>query len=232
MSSKPERHWSRIVLQLNIRPEEDRPLRVLCLGAHSDDIEIGCGASLAALSQGRSALDMRWVVFSGNEARHEEARRSFECWSSDVERGKLDLHDFRDGFFPDQWALIKERFIRLKDAFEPDILFTHFREDLHQDHRVVNELTWNCFRDHLVLEYEVPKYDGDMGRPNFFIPVSEGQANAKVAALTKHFGSQRSKQWFSKELFLGLMRLRGAEAGSASGYAEAFHSRKSCLKIR
>lgn len=219
------------MLQLTPLKKEDRPLRILCLGAHSDDIEIGCGASLMALGAGDPLIDMRWEVFSGNDARQEEARKSFSAWTEGVENSTLRLHSFRDGFFPDQWGAIKEQFIQLQESFQPDVVFTHYREDLHQDHRILNELTWNAFRNQLVLEYEIPKFDGDMGRPNFFIPISEPQAKEKVAALMNHFGSQRSKGWFSEDLFLGLMRLRGVEACSESGYAEAFYSRKTCLNV-
>ncbi len=219
------------MLQLESIPDSANPLRVLCLGAHSDDIEIGCGASLLALMEANRAVNMRWIVFSGDSIRHAEAKSSFDSWTSHTETCRLDRYDFRDGFFPDQWAAIKEGLIILKETFEPDLIFTHTREDLHQDHRVIHEITCNCFRHHLVFEYEIPKYDGDLGRPNLFIPVTEDQAREKVTRLMRYFTSQHSKHWFSEELFMGLMRLRGMEAASATGYAEGFHCRKACLSI-
>lgn len=209
--------------------ESDRPLRVLCLGAHSDDIEIGCGASLLQAAAAGQPLEIRWVVFSGGRARTEEARESAAHWLASVPNQHAEFHDFRDGFFPNEWTGIKEEFETLKGNFNPDLVFTHCRGDLHQDHRIINELTWNTFRNHAILEYEIPKYDGDLATPNFYIPVSAEAARAKAAALMQFFGSQRAKHWFSEELFLGLMRIRGMEACAPSGYAEAFHSRKTCL---
>jgi LmbE family N-acetylglucosaminyl deacetylase len=213
-------------------PEKERPLRILCLGAHSDDIEIGCGASLLQLIGSSRPPEVRWVVFSGEGSRAEEARSSAGHWLCGAESKQIDLHSFRDGFFPDAWAQIKEEFEMLKAAFEPDLIFTHGRDDLHQDHRIVHELTWNTFRNHCILEYEVPKYDGDLASPNSYIPVTEEAARAKAAALMKFFGTQANKHWFCEELFLGLMRIRGMESCSPSGYAEGFYSRKTCLAIR
>lgn len=208
------------------------PLRVLCLGAHSDDIEIGCGASLLQLCTAERPLDVRWVVFSGSRSRSDEARSSAAFWLDTAHSKNIDLHDFRDGFFPNEWAKIKETFEAIKETFEPDLIFTHARDDLHQDHQIINQLTWNTFRNHFILEYEIPKYDGDMGIPNFFIPVQEQSAKAKAAALMKYFGSQRKKHWFCEELFLGLMRIRGMESCSTSGYAEGFYARKACMEIQ
>ena len=192
--------------------DSERPLRVLCLGAHSDDIEIGCGASLLQLFAGGRSLEIRWVVFSGNRSRAEEASGSADFWLNAVASKKIDLHGYRDGFFPSEWAAIKEIFEDLNATFEPDLIFTHFRDDLHQDHQVINQLTWNTFRNHFILEYEIPKYDGDMKSPDFYIPVTEKSAKAKAAALMEYFGSQNTKHWFCEELFLGLMRIRGMEA--------------------
>jgi LmbE family N-acetylglucosaminyl deacetylase len=219
---------------LQLRPEHDAgtPLRILCLGAHSDDIEIGCGASLLQLAEDMPSCKIRWAVFSGDEARRVEANRSADSWLKHIEESSVDLHEYRDGFFPDQWSEIKAEFERLKNSFEPDIIFTHYRDDLHQDHRVISDLTWNTFRNHFILEYETPKYDGDMGQPNFFIPVSSDTAQAKVKSLMNYFESQRAKHWFSEELFIGLMRIRGMESCSPSRYAEGFYSRKSCLKFK
>jgi len=219
------------MLNLIPRPEGSRPLRVLCLGAHGDDIEIGCGGTLLQTFVGNEAFDIRWVVFSGNRSRAEEARCSAEDWLNSVESKKIDLHGYRDGFFPDDWAAIKEEFEQLKKTFDPDIVFTHARNDLHQDHRIVHELTWNTFRNHFILEYEIPKYDGDMGSPNFYVPLPEKAAKEKASALMEYFGSQANKHWFCEELFLGLMRIRGMESCSPSGYAEGFYARKTCMEI-
>ncbi len=214
------------MLELTPKLESGSPLRVLCLGAHSDDIEIGCGASLLQLHESGQPLDVRWVVFSGDRSRAEEAKVSAGYWLDAVEAKATDFHSFRDGFFPNEWAGIKETFERLKSSFEPDIIFTHYRDDSHQDHRIINQLSGNTFRNHFVLEYEIPKYDGDMGSPNFYIPVSEEVARAKAVALMRFFGTQQSKHWFCEELFLGLMRIRGMESCSPSGYAEGFYARK------
>jgi LmbE family N-acetylglucosaminyl deacetylase len=203
------------------------PLRVLALGCHSDDIEIGCGGTLLALKASGRPLDVRWIVFSTLAERREEARASAEELLEGVERTQVVLHDFRDGFLPYAGAAAKEAVEAAKD-FDPDVIFTHQRHDLHQDHRLLCELTWNTFRDHLILEYEIPKYDGDMGVPNVFVPLDEATCRHKVDLLMRHFGSQRSKRWFTEDVFLGLMRLRGMESGSAR-YAEAFYGRKLLL---
>ncbi|HWT23606.1 MAG TPA: PIG-L deacetylase family protein [Solirubrobacteraceae bacterium] len=208
-------------------PAAGAPLRVLALGCHSDDIEIGCGGTLLALKESGRALDVRWVVFSTLGERREEARASAEELLDGVERREVVLHDFRDGFLPYAGGAVKEAVEAMKD-FAPDVIFTHQRHDLHQDHRLLCELTWNTFRDHLILEYEIPKYDGDMGVPNVFVPLAESTCRRKVALLMRHFGSQRSKRWFTEDVFYGLLRLRGMESGS-SRYAEAFYGRKVVL---
>jgi LmbE family N-acetylglucosaminyl deacetylase len=209
--------------------ESHRPLKILCLGAHSDDIEIGCGASLLQLLRSNPSPEVYWVVFSGEGRRAEEARGSAEYWFEGAAASRFDLHNFRDGFFPDAWAAIKERFKELKEVFEPDLVFTHCRNDLHQDHRIIHELSWNTFRNHCIFEYEVPKYDGDLGTPNFYIPLEDEDAKNKTAALMRGFGTQTDKHWFSEELFIGQMRIRGMECGSPSGYAEGFYVRKACI---
>ncbi|MCK4564630.1 MAG: PIG-L family deacetylase [Verrucomicrobia bacterium] len=219
------------MLNLLPKPDGERPLRVLCLGAHSDDIEMGCGASLLQFVASGRPLDVRWVVFSGKHSRAQEAGKSARFWLDAIQSKTIDLRDYRDGFFPDEWSAIKETFEDIKATFEPDIVFTHFRDDLHQDHRIINQLTWNTFRNHFILEYEIPKYDGDMGSPNFFIPLPETAAKAKVSALMEYFGSQANKHWFCEELFLGLMRIRGMESCSPSGYAEGFYARKTCMGL-
>lgn len=204
------------------RPE--RP-RILLLGAHSDDIEIGCGATVLRLSEEVPDADVCWVVFSAKGPRAREARESAQDFLASFTSAKVELHEFRDAFFPDQFAAIKDTFEDLKERFRPNLVFTHFREDMHQDHRVVAELTWNTFRSELILEYEIPKYDGDLGNPNFFVAISAEQLESKVNKLFQHFGTQQHRKWFSRELFTGLMHLRGLHAASPSGIAEAFYSR-------
>jgi LmbE family N-acetylglucosaminyl deacetylase len=204
-------------------------LRVLCLGAHSDDIEIGCGGLLLALQRTRR-LEVDWVVFSASGRRAEEARAGAASFLEDVSAVHLTLHEFRDGFFPHTPA-IKDAFEALKERPRPDLVLTHYRDDRHQDHRVLSDLAWNTFRDHLVLEYEIPKFDGDLGSPNCFAPLDRELCDRKVTHLESVFGSQRDKHWFSAETFLGLMRLRGMECRAPGGYAEAFYTRKVCLAL-
>ncbi len=205
-------------------------VHVLCLGAHSDDIEIGCGGLLLTLARSRR-LSVDWVVFSATGARAAEARRGASLFLEGVERRRLTLHRFRDGFFPYEGASIKTAFERLKRSVAPDLVLTHCRDDRHQDHRVLSDLAWNTFRDHWILEYEIPKYDGDLGTPNLFVPVDEATGRRKVALLRQAFATQRSKDWFTDDTFLGLMRLRGMECRAPGGYAEAFYSRKTLVAL-
>jgi LmbE family N-acetylglucosaminyl deacetylase len=207
-----------------------RRLKILCLGAHSDDIEIGCGATLLTLAARRPRPEFRWVVWSAPGKRQHEAKRGARKFlGADIEG--LRVHEFRDGYFPAQFAEIKEAFEDLAREFRPDIVFTHARDDRHQDHRIVSDLTWNTFRNQLILEYEIPKWDGDLGRPNFYVPVSRSTARRKARALLSVFGTQRSKDWFTEETFLGLMRLRGMECRAVGGHAEAFYARKLTLSL-
>jgi LmbE family N-acetylglucosaminyl deacetylase len=200
-------------------------LRILVVGCHSDDIEIGCGGTLLRLLDSHRSAVVRWVVMSARDERANEARASAEALLHEASESEIILHDFADGFLPYSGPAVKESFEVLKD-FQPDVILTHQRHDLHQDHRLVCELTWNTFRDHLILEYEIPKYDGDLGAPNVFVALDEVTCFRKVELLMRHFGSQRSKRWFTEDVFLGLMRLRGIESGSGSQYAEAFYGRK------
>jgi LmbE family N-acetylglucosaminyl deacetylase len=207
-------------------------LELLCLGAHSDDIEIGCGAAILALLDAQPTVNVTWVVFSASGLRAREARQgaaTFLGRASRTSRREVVLHDFRDGYFPSESVAIKDSFEALKKRVSPDVVFTHFRDDRHQDHRVLSELTWNTFRNHLILEYEIPKYDGDVGTPNVFVPVSEQVARRKTKRVCSIFKSQTGHHWFTEDLFLGLMRIRGMECCSPSGYAEAFYSRKAVL---
>ena len=198
---------------------------VLCLGAHCDDIEIGAGATLRALITSRPSLRVHWVIFSSTEQRAAEARISAQEFLNGAGQVEVQIRTFADGYFPSEFAAIKRVFEELKPV-EPDLIFTHQRDDRHQDHRVVSDLTWNTFRDHLVLEYEIAKYDGDLGQPNCFVPVDDAHRQFKVDALLRHYASQRSKDWFTAETFNALMRIRGVESRSRTGYAEAFYARK------
>ena len=205
------------------------PLRILCLGAHSDDIEIGCGGLILQLLRQRRSVDVDWIVFSARGRRKQEARRSAGLFLQGSRRQQVIIKEFRDGFFPYD-ASIKDAFEELKDGDTPDLVLTHYRHDRHQDHRVVSDLTWNTFRDHLVLEYEIPKYDGDLGSPNLFVPLDRRTCERKAKCLHDVFGSQREKDWFDIETFRGLMRLRGMECRAPEGYAEAFYARKLVLR--
>jgi LmbE family N-acetylglucosaminyl deacetylase len=219
------------MLQLPLSSGGQPVRRVLALGAHADDIEIGCGASLLALSRANSGVEVTWVVFAASGERADEARRSAETFLASAGNADVVVHGFRDGYLPHVGAELKDVFEELKSRVEPDLVFTHTRHDLHQDHRAVCELTWNTWRRHLVLEYEIPKYDGDLGAPNVFVPVSRELAVEKARTVVEAFPSQQVKHWFDEELLLGVMRLRGMEAASESGYAEAFTCRKLSLLL-
>jgi LmbE family N-acetylglucosaminyl deacetylase len=214
---------------LNLSRPDGRAYRILCLGAHSDDIEIGCGGTILALLDQFAEVSVRWVVFSSDETRAQEARKSADAFLARAASRTVIVRDHRDGFFPFLGARIKEEFEALKRDFDPDLVFTHYRDDRHQDHRLVSDLTWNTFRDHLVLEYEIPKYDGDLGTPNLFVPIDEDICSRKVRNLVEHFRSQGGKRWFDEQTFLSLMRIRGMEANSPTRYAEAFYCRKVVL---
>ena len=202
------------------------PIKLLCLGAHSDDIEIGCGGTILRLINQYPHLSVHWVVFSGQDRRMEEAQASATDFLHQATDKKIALKNFRDGFFPYTGAEVKAFFEELKQEISPDLIFTHYRHDLHQDHRTLCELTWNTFRDHSILEYEIPKYDGDLGNPNFFVYLDEAICNRKIDLLLKHFRTQENKHWFTKETFTSILRLRGIESKAPDGYAEAFHCRK------
>ena len=211
-----------IDLKLNFEP--DRAPAILCLGAHSDDIEIGCGGTILRLIRDYPNCKISWVVFSATGVRKNEAHRAAELFAGKERLTELKLLEFRDGFMPYRGEEIKQVFEDLKQGVKPDLILTHQGQDAHQDHRLLSERTWNTFRDHLILEYEIPKYDGDFGRPNVFVAIDEQIARQKTRQLMDCFESQRTKHWFDEETFLGLMRLRGMEC--ASRYAEAFYCRK------
>ena len=204
-------------------------LRILCLGCHSDDIEIGCGGAILKLARDYPDCVFHWVVFSAKGRRAEEAQRAAAQFVDPLRLKGPILKTFPDGFMPFVGGDIKAVFEELKQGVSPDIIFTHNRKDAHQDHRLIAELTWNTFRDHLILEYEIPKYDGDMGQPSVFIPLASEMSEKKVDLIIDTFKTQCGKRWFTRETFLALMRLRGMECNAPSGYAEAFYGRKLVL---
>lgn len=208
----------------------DRPIeQLLCLGAHCDDIEIGCSATVLTLLAQYPDLNVTWVVMAGDERRAQEGLESAHALLAGIPKKTVLVQSFRDGFLPYQGAAVKEYFEGLKADVSPDLVLTHWRQDLHQDHRLVSELTWNTFRDHLIWEYEIPKYDGDLGNPNLFVPVDAAICQRKVENLLTTFATQADKPWFREDLFLALMRLRGMECHAPSGYAEAFYCRKAVM---
>jgi LmbE family N-acetylglucosaminyl deacetylase len=217
------------VLGLSLGPGEPTSLEVLAIGAHPDDIEIGCGGTILRLAEAFPNCVVNWVVLSAERERAEEARRSGEAFLQQVGARNVIIESFRDGFFPYSGHKVKEFFEWLKGAVTPDLILTHYRMDLHQDHRLVSELTWNTFRDHLILEYEVPKYDGDLGSPNVFVHLSASVVQRKVDSIMSNFASQSDRHWFSEDLFLSILRLRGMESNSPSRYAEGFYCRKLVL---
>jgi LmbE family N-acetylglucosaminyl deacetylase len=204
-------------------------LRLLCIGAHSDDLEIGCGGTVLTWLASMPANEVTWVVLSAEGARASEARRSARALLTHAAARKVVIGNFRDGYLPAQYSEVKSFFEDLKGEVDPDVVLTHWLHDRHQDHRLAAELTWNTWRNHLVLEYEILKYEGDLGQPNAYVHVPAALARRKAAHLQRHFASQRSKAWFTADNFLGLMRLRGLECRAPSGFAEAFHARKFVL---
>ena len=216
------------MLAVTLLPDSSAPFRILCVGSHSDDIEIGCGGTILRLLSANQNLEVVWVVFSSSKEREREACNSAELFLKQAKQKEVIIRDFRDGFFPFEGTEIKDFFEGLKET-SPDLILTHNRKDAHQDHRVIAELTWNTFRNHLILEYEIPKYDGDMGQPNVFVPIESEVCQKKVHTIMNAFTSQCHKHWFQPETFFSLMRLRGMECNAPSGYAEAFYCRKLLL---
>jgi len=217
------------MIGLNIGKAEGETLTVLCLGAHCDDIEIGCGGTLLHLRAVFPRIRFHWIVFCAAGPRGQEAAAAADLFTVGCEK-KLALKEYRDGFLPYSGAEVKDTFEQLKAQVNPDLIFTHWAGDAHQDHRIISELTWNTFRNHFILEYEIPKYDGDLGRPNVFVPLDAPHFEKKVDYLFQAFPSQQGKRWFDRQTFLGLMRIRGMESNSSSGYAEAFFARKLVLQ--
>jgi LmbE family N-acetylglucosaminyl deacetylase len=214
------------MLKLAINSPTGKPLQVLFLGAHSDDIEIGCGGTVLHLAEQRPDIKVWWVVFSAIGQRNDEAQSSAELCLTGLNNPEILLKGFRDGYFPYQGAEIKDYFEVLKKQISPDLLFTHYRHDLHQDHRLINELTWNTWRDHTILEYEIPKFDGDLGNPNFYQPLERRIFQRKNDILCDVFKTQGAKQWFTEDTFWALPQLRGIECRAPQGLAEAFYARK------
>jgi LmbE family N-acetylglucosaminyl deacetylase len=226
--TSPHPRQGSVMMKLQLAAPGDR-LSILCLGAHSDDIEIGAGATLLSMMDRGIRAEVHWCVLSGAGDREKEARASAEDFLQKAASAEIEVMSFRDSFFPEQGDAIKSWFELLKERTNPDLILTHYRDDAHQDHRNICRLTWNTFRDHCVLEYEIPKWDGDFGRPNVYVPLSAEVLRRKIELLNKHFESQRSKQWFDSEAFRGLARLRGMECRAPERYAEAFFARKLTL---
>ena len=212
----------RLILPLDRRES----LRLLCLGAHADDIEIGCGGTILRIAAEIPGLIVRWIVFSGDERRRAEAQNSAAALLENVSEKQIEVLEFRDGYFPSQGANIKDYFEAVKRDFDPSFILTHCQNDAHQDHRLLAELTFNTFRNHLMLEYEIPKYDGDLGNPNFFVPLTRAQLQRKIDTISHHFVSQQGRSWFTEETFVAMARLRGIGCNAPEGVAEAFYVRK------
>lgn len=204
--------------------------RVLCLGAHPDDLEIGCGGTAMQLVRTEPGIEWRWIVWSGTPERAAEARTAAGRILEGAAAALVTVEGFRDGYFPEQWGAIKGRFEALKAEWSPDLILTHHRADRHQDHRVIADLTWNTWRNNLILEYEIPKYEGDLHTPNLYVPLDREVAERKVAIVIDGFPSQRTRQWFDPEVLRGLLRVRGVECAARSGYAEGFHAPKVVLE--
>jgi LmbE family N-acetylglucosaminyl deacetylase len=214
------------MIHLSLNAGATDALTILCLGSHSDDIEIGCGGTILRLAEQYPKSVFHWVVFSATGVREAEAKRAASLFVTPKRLKGPQLKAFRDGFMPFEGAEVKAVFEELKRERAPDLIFTHNRKDAHQDHRLIAELTWNTFRDHFILEYETPKYDGDMGQPSVFVPLEADICKKKIQYLMDCFQSQHSKHWFQEDTFLALLRLRGMECHAPSGYAEAFYCRK------
>jgi len=214
------------MLKLNFDLPRNTSLRVLCLGAHCDDIEIGCGGTLLKLIERYPDIQCHWVVFTSNQQRAEEATISANRFLRDAMHKCIIVQSFKDGYLPFTGAEVKEYFEQVKQSFMPDLIFTHYQGDRHQDHRLISELTWNTFRNHTILEYEIPKYDGDLGTPNVFFQLDEALCQRKIEHILTSFPSQSKKHWFTADTFFALLRLRGIESSAPDRYAEAFYARK------
>jgi len=214
------------MLLVDLLKSSHSPIKILCLGAHSDDIEIGCGGTILELLSGDLQIAVSWIVFSSGSDREREARTSAELFLKKATHKQVLVKQFRDGFFPFEGAQIKEEFEKLKNEISPDLIFTHYRNDRHQDHRTISDLTWNTWRHHLILEYEIPKYDGDLGIPNCFVPLNPETCKLKTRYICETFQTQSNKAWLTEDTFQAILRLRGVECAASEKYAEAFYCRK------
>jgi LmbE family N-acetylglucosaminyl deacetylase len=212
--------------QASIFKSGSGPNKIVVLGAHADDIEIGCGGTILRLLDEYPAIEVVWIVLSASGERKTEASASAGQFLTNAQRKEIVIKEFRDGYFPYAGSELKDFFEEFKEKYSPDLILTHYREDLHQDHRLVSELTWNTFRNHLILEYEIVKYDGDLGVPNVFIRLGESTVRRKIQTILSCFKSQKGRSWFTEDTFLSILRLRGVEANSPEKYAEAFYGRK------
>ena len=217
------------MIPLTLGAAPTKPLQIMCLGAHSDDIEIGCGGTILKLLEAYPGSSVTWVVFSANAEREKEARGSAADFLRGAASSDVVVHSFKESYFPHVASEIKDAFEQLKQKPKPDLIFAHHGRDLHQDHRVLAELVWNTFRNHLILEFEIPKYEGDLGNPSVLVPLTRAHANRKVDLLMQHFASQAGRAWFRPDTFHGLMSIRGVECHAPEGRAEAFHARKIVL---
>lgn len=223
---KNDERANRNMIALKFSKRGREAFNVLCLGAHSDDIEIGCGATVLKFLEDYGEISVYWVVFTANGERRKEAEKSANLFLAKASRNEINIKNFKESFFPYIGGEIKEYFEKLKKGISPDIIFTHYRHDLHQDHRLISQLTWNTFRDHLILEYEIPKYDGDLGSPNFFVHLEEPICHKKIKYIIGSFRTQKDNRWFTEDTFKSILRIRGIESNAPEKYAEAFHCRK------
>jgi LmbE family N-acetylglucosaminyl deacetylase len=214
---------------MRFKPDLPAEGTILCLGAHCDDIEIGCGGTLIQLRDRYPQLRFDWVIFSGDAGREKESRAAAGALLGAGRNVTVEVCRFRGSYFPYCGADIKDAFEAVRSRVAPDLIFTHYLADRHQDHRVIAELTWNTFRSHAILEYEIPKYEGDLAQPGVYCPLPEATVELKIGTLLECFPSQRGRQWFDADLFRGHLRLRGIECNSPTRYAEAFHARKLVL---
>jgi len=217
------------MLRFAFATKKNRPIRLLCLGAHSDDIEIGCGGTILRLLSEYDDVEAHWVVLGSSDERDAEAVASAEKFLANARKKDLTIEHFKNSFFPYTGDEIKNFFEKLKQTVSPDIIFTHYRGDLHQDHRLTSELTWNTYRDHLILEYEILKYDGDLGNPNMFVHLDDALCQKKIGFIMDSFKTQRDKEWFTPDAFLSILRIRGIESRAPGKYAEGFYCRKVVL---
>ena len=214
------------MLQFLLNSSIKKPLKILCIGAHSDDIEIGCGGSLIKIFENYNIESVYWSVLCSNDLRYKEAEKSAQLYLKNIKTKTINIKDFRDGFLPYLGYDVKDYFEQIKKNYQPDLIFTHYRKDRHQDHRLICELTWNTFRNHFILEYEIPKYDSDLGNPNAFFDLNKSIVDKKIDWLMQCFTSQTGKHWFDELTFQSILRLRGMQCASSNGFAEAFYAEK------